>query len=195
MDTTWWMNPLVEREIDIEMVQAARNGDPSAWDFLFQNYQRPLFVFISKMISQNETARDLLQETFVSAIHEIHRLRDDARFGSWLFGIAHQLCLKHFGKHQRRKVLEEKFNQDIQDRNLGSFSDAPDSFLIRDEEADRLHQCLAEIPESHRAPILLHWLEDFNLEEIADIMDLPIGTVKSRIHKAKSILKSKLQER
>jgi len=109
-------------------------------------------------------------------------LREDAKFGSWLFGIAHQKCVQRW--RQRTEVLLEEIPETPEE-----FADGPDDLLIRREEAAAFMNLLAQLPPPQRTALLLHFVEDFSLEEIACITDAELGTVKSRLHYAKRALR------
>lgn len=169
-------------------VQSAREGNPAAWDALFRRYQLPLYVYIFELIRHEQTSLDVVQEVFIAAIRHIRSLRDDGKFGGWLFGIAHQKCVQHWRK--RGEVLVDEI-ADVPDEP----EDRPDELLIRREEEAELMKLLHQLPLSHRSVLLLHFIEDLSLEEIAQITETPIGTVKSRLHYAKRSLRKLLEEK
>src|SRR5579862_8427382 len=98
---------LVVAEREQLPVLQARAGEPAAWDALFRRYQLPLYVYVFELIHDQQTSLDLVQETFISAARHIASLREDAKFGSWLFGIAHQKCIQSWRKQNRQEVLRE----------------------------------------------------------------------------------------
>ena len=84
-------------------VAQARRGNPAAWDTLFRRYQLPLYVYVFELVREEQPALDIVQETFIAATRHIGTLREDHKFGSWLFGIAHQRCVQHWRK--RKEIL------------------------------------------------------------------------------------------
>jgi RNA polymerase sigma-70 factor (ECF subfamily) len=170
-------------------VAEARTGDTRAWTVLLGRYQRPLFTFVNELVRREEAALDLVQETFVRAVRHLPTLREDARFGSWLFGIAHQLCAQRSRRAWREEALGDHLDEAADDT-----LPAPGALLVREEEAAAVFALLAELPEAQRAAFTLHVLEDFSLEEIATITGAPVGTVKSRLHHAKRALRERLNE-
>ena len=173
---------------DIEQlpVPQARAGEPAAWDALFRRYQLPLYVYVFELTHHEQASFDIVQETFIAAVRHIGRLRDDAKFGSWLFGIAHQKCVQRWRK--RTEILLDEI-PDLPDE----FDDGPDDLLIRREQENEFMQLLNQLPPPQRAVLLLHFVEDFSLEEIARIIETQIGTVKSRLHYAKKSLRKLLE--
>jgi len=86
-------------------VQEAKAGDPEAWNQLFHRYQLPLYSYVYELVRNEETSLDIVQETFINAVRHIGRLRDEAKFGSWLFGIAHQKCMQQWRKLARTESI------------------------------------------------------------------------------------------
>lgn len=170
-------------------VQQARAGDPAAWDTLFRRYQLPLYVYVFELVHNEQTGLDVVQETFIAAARHIVGLRDDARFGSWLFGIAHQKCIQRWRKENRETELRDEMAD-----APAEFENSPDDLLIRREQEAEFMKLLNQLPLSQRSVLLLHFVEDFTLAEIADITGTQIGTVKSRLHYAKRTLRQLLEE-
>ena len=175
---------------DIEQlpVPQARAGEPAAWDTLFRRYQLPLYVYVFELVRDEQASLDIVQETFIAAVRHLGGLRDDAKFGSWLFGIAHQKCIQRWRK--RREVLLDEIPE-----ALDEFEDRPDDLLIRREQEAEFMNLLNQLPLPQRSVLLLHFVEDFPLEEIARITETPLGTVKSRLHYAKKSLRKLLEQK
>jgi RNA polymerase sigma-70 factor (ECF subfamily) len=170
-------------------VAQARDGDAAAWNALFRRYQLPLYVYVVELLHNEQTALDVVQETFINATRYIGSLRDDTKFGSWLFSIAHQKCQQHWRKPPREEPLDDSFVERATDELL------PDDLLIRAEQQEEFMSLLSQLPEIHRSVLLLHFLEEFPLEEIARITNTGVGTVKSRLHYAKKSLRTLWIER
>jgi RNA polymerase sigma-70 factor (ECF subfamily) len=175
---------------DIEQlpVPQARAGEPAAWDTLFRRYQLPLYVYVFELARDEQAGLDIVQETFIAAVRHLGSLRDDAKFGSWLFGIAHQKCIQRWRK--RREVLFDEIPE-----SPDEFEDGPDDLLIRRESEAEFMSLLNQLPLPHRSVLLLHFVEEFSLEEIGRITETPLGTVKSRLHYAKKSLRKLLEEK
>jgi len=180
-------------DVDQELlVDAARAGAEEAWDQLLQRYQLPLYAYVFELVHQEQTALDIVQETFISAVRHVGALRDNRKFGSWLFGIAHQKCLLQFRRlHRAERVwdTEAEPSLDVPDDEAG-----PLDLLIRKEREEAFMTMLNRLPLPQRATVLLHFIEDFSLEEIAGITSVPLGTVKSRLHHAKQLLRRWMEE-
>jgi RNA polymerase sigma-70 factor (ECF subfamily) len=174
---------------DIEQlpVPQARAGKPAAWDVLFRRYQLPLYVYVFELVRDEQAGLDLVQDTFISAVKHIGGLRDDNKFGSWLFGIAHQKIVQRWRK--RQEILFDEIPE-----TLDEFESSPDDLLIRRESETEFMDLLNQLPLPQRSVLLLHFVEDFSLEEIARITETQLGTVKSRMHYAKKSLRKLLEQ-
>lgn len=175
---------LVVADDEQSTVKQARAGMPDAWDALFRRYQLPLYVYAFELVHHEQTSLDVVQETFINAARHIGGLRDDAKFGSWLFGIAHQKCAQHW----RKQNSAPDFATELDDELLEDQPN-PGELLLRREQEEEFMSLLNQLPAPHREVILLHYIEDFSLEEIAAITDAQLGTVKSRLHYARQTLR------
>ena len=171
-------------------VQQALEGKPEAWDILFHRYQLPLYVYVFELARNEQTSLDLVQETFIAAVRHIGSLRDDDKFGSWLFGIAHQKVIQFWRKRGGKEVLFDDIPE-----SPGEFETGPDDLLIRREQEAEFMNLLNQLPLPQRSVLLLHFVEDFPLAEIARITETQVGTVKSRLHYAKKSLRKLLEEK
>ncbi|MDB6023973.1 MAG: hypothetical protein JWM68_196 [Verrucomicrobiales bacterium] len=170
-------------------VRQARAGDSSAWDVLFRRYQLPLYVYVFELVHSEQASLDIVQETFISAVRHINGLREDDKIGGWLFGIAHQKCVQRWRKQTREEIALEEVGA-----SPTEFEASPDDLLIRQEQEEEFMYLLNQLPPPQRSVLLLYFVEDFSIEEIAEIIGTAPGTVKSRLHYAKKTLR-KLMER
>jgi RNA polymerase sigma-70 factor (ECF subfamily) len=164
----------------------ARAGDPAAWSALFKRYQLPLYSYVFELIHHEQASLDIVQESFINAVRHIGALRDDDKFGSWLFGIAHQKCAQHWRRQRPDNIPIDEQN-DFPDAAAG-----PVEALISKEQEAEFMRLLYRLSLPHRAVLLLHFVEDFSIEEIAAITGARPGTVKSRLHYAKNALRQLL---
>lgn len=170
-------------------VQSARDGNPTAWNVLFRRYQLPLYVYVFELVHNEQTSLDIVQETFIAATKYISSLRGDEKFGSWLFGIAHQKIIQLWRKRGGKELLFDEIPE-----SPDELENQPDEFLIRREREMEFMNLLDRLPPPQRAVLLLHFVEDFSLEEIAHVTETQIGTVKSRLHYAKKSLRKLLEQ-
>jgi RNA polymerase sigma-70 factor, ECF subfamily len=180
---------LVVAEREQLPVEQAKAGEPEAWSVLFRRYQLPLYVYVFELVRDEQTSLDIVQETFIAAVRHIGSLREAAKFGGWLFGIAHQKCVQAWRKQDRAAALLDQIADSPSD-----FDEGPDELLIRREQEDEFMKMLHELPVPQRSVLLLHFVEDFPLEQIAEITHTPLGTVKSRLHYGKRALRKILED-
>jgi RNA polymerase sigma-70 factor (ECF subfamily) len=180
---------LVVAESEQLPVAQARAGEPEAWDALFRRYQLPLYVYVFELVHEEQTSLDVVQETFIAAVRHLGGLRDDGKFGSWIFGIAHQKCVQRWRKRTREELLREELAEAPIE-----FEGGPDDLLLRREQEAGFMKLLEQLPLPQRSVLLLHFIEEFSLEDIAGITGVPLGTVKSRMHHAKRALRKLLEK-
>jgi len=179
----------VVAELEPLPVDRARAGEAAAWEVLFRRYQRPLYAYVYELVHDEQVGLDVVQETFIAAARHIGGLQADTKFGSWLFGIAHQKCLQHWRRQNRESGQREE-----RDGTECDFETSPAELLIRQEQEVEFMELLNQLPVPQRSVLLLHFIEDFSLEEIAGITETTLGTVKSRMHYAKKALRTLLEE-
>jgi RNA polymerase sigma-70 factor (ECF subfamily) len=170
-------------------VAAARAGSPTAWDALFQRFQLPLYAYVVELLRDEQAALDVVQETFIQAARHLDSLREYDRFGGWLFSIAHRKCVDHWRKGGREEPLAEDAAE-----TLSEWDNDPGTLLMRREQEAQFMKLIERLPVAQRAAVLLHFVEDFSLEEIAQITGTNVGTIKSRLHYGKRALRQWLEE-
>jgi RNA polymerase sigma-70 factor, ECF subfamily len=176
-------------EIEQLPVAQARAGEPEAWDALFRRYQLPLYVYVFELVGNEQTSLDIVQESFINAARHIGSLREDDKFGGWLFGIAHQKCVQRWRRGGAEQLSLERLS-DVPSES----APAPDELLIRQEQEAEFMEHLNQLPPPHRSVLLLHYLEDFSLEDIARITGASLGTVKSRLHYARKAIRKLIEK-
>ncbi len=182
---------MVAVDVDLQpLVREARAGNPGAWDRLFRRYQLPLYAYAHELLRDEQISLDIVQETFINACRHLGTLRDDAQFGSWLFGIAHQKCLQQWRRQGREWLVA---NEEVPE-DLPGEEDDPAELLVRQEQEGEFLGLLDRLPAPQRSVVLLHFIEDFTIEEIARIAGVPPGTVKSRLYHAKRALRRLLED-
>ncbi len=184
---------------DQEVVEYALGGAEAAYRELTRRYQRPVFSLIYRMVRDRELAEDLAQETFVKVLNAIERYRPEFKFSSWIFKIANNAAIDHL----RRRELEtlsieggpDALTPDRQAATalqIGARGESPLEELEARELGGHIERAIASLRPEYRACIILRHLEDRPYEEIAEILGLPLGTVKTYIHRARAELKEAL---
>ncbi len=179
---------LSEKEI-LLLVSNARSHDRIAWDSLLKRFQVPLHAYCSELLSDRQEALDIVQKSFIKATRHLPSLREDSKFGGWLFGIARQECIDSIRRRGRQQTAFSKLKFEELE-----FSSCPGEALGQEDDARRARALVRELDADLREPITLYYLEEFSLSQIAEIMKIPSGTVKSRLHRARKILKIKMEK-
>ena len=187
---------------DAALVGRARHGDAGAYEQLVLNHQRRAFNVAYRMLGDYDEALDITQETFIQAHRALGRFRGEARFGSWLLTIAVNQCrnrLKHWKRRARSR--HDSLSEPIGEEGSDLLHELPDTAptTIETLEARQLerfvHEELQHLDEEYRTVLVLRELQDVAYEEIAEMLQVPIGTVKSRLHRGRALLRDRLRAR
>lgn len=183
------------REDDRQLVDAIRNGDPSAYRGLVERYQGRVYALIVGMVRDREEARDLTQETFVRAYNNLDRFLAQSSFYTWLYRIAMNTAIDHLRKQKNRQTTE--FDEQVATREDGAIDPAhrredPARSLERRRLSARIFAALDTLSPEHREVVVLREVEGLSYKEIADTMGIPEGTVMSRLYYARRKLREEL---
>jgi RNA polymerase sigma-70 factor (ECF subfamily) len=176
----------VDVTTDEELLQAVRAGDNRSLGLLVARWEQPLFRFVSRLLPRQDDARDICQETFLRVLNKADRFRRGARFSTWMYQIALNLCRDQQRKRRRwSKVLTE--NTDLPERAGGpagseSERDDPGRAAERSEQRAALRLALEQIPTEQREVLVMKEFEGMKFREIAEILGCPESTVKSRMY-------------
>ena len=186
---------------DAELAGLARRGDERAARELVERFQRPVFSIVHRMVRDRELAEDLAQEAFVRTFNNLDRYDPSYKFSSWLFKIAYNLTVDHLRRKEVKTISIHGApdaltaeRQEATSVTLESDEEAPDARLEALELADELERAIATLREDYRTAILLRHVEGRPYEEIAEIMDIPLGTVKTYIFRARRQLRDELSD-
>jgi RNA polymerase sigma-70 factor (ECF subfamily) len=186
---------------DADLAALAREGREAAFRELVRRYERPVFSLIFRMVRDRETAEDLAQETFIKVLNHIDRYRSEFKFSSWLFKIANNLTIDHLRKRQLKTISidgsphaataaeVEASSFDVEARGESALEE-----LESRELGGAIEKAIAKLRPEYRACILLRHVEERSYEEIAATLDLPLGTVKTYIHRARHELREYLSD-
>ena len=173
---------------DVELVAASMDGDQDAFAQLVQRHQRRVFNLVFRMVQKYEEADEITQETFFAAWQGLPSFRGDARFSTWLYRIAYNCSLKQLEQRKRDKALQAAMQ-------------AEQTRIELDEQAQaEAHDCqvlvreqLSTLPAKYRIVLILRHLQEMTYEEIAEILTMPIGTIKTHLFRARNLLKERLE--
>ena len=192
-------NPRVSSEnlSDHALIEATKQGDETAFALIMTRYRNPITNYLYRFLNDYEEAVDLAQETFVRVYFAIERYHTDYAFSTYIYRIATNLAISEIRKRKRRTILSLTglFQTDAEDTTEFQPTDdkaLPDKSLIDDEQGRVIARAIATLPPKYRVPIILRDIEGKTYEEIATILELGLGTTKSRISRARGLLKEKL---
>lgn len=175
---------------DEQCVTRAQKGEGKAFSELVRRYQDRVYRFLLRLTRSQDDALDLTQDTFMRAYQSIERWRPDALFRTWLFRIARNVAFDRLRRDKRVEFVELDEDAEIPDTAAG-----PDAALETAQRYRLLESALERLPAEHREILLLREIEEMPYEEIAQVLDLNIGTVKSRIARARTALVDRMQSR
>jgi RNA polymerase sigma-70 factor (ECF subfamily) len=155
-------------------------GEPDAFKDLIAAMERPLLYYAASLTGNPDSGLDVLQEVWIKAFRGIGKLKDPGALRSWLYSITHGIAVDRIRRNSSRERAEAVELEDFQEAEEPSFAE---------EDAAAIHQALSEIGFKHREVLVLHFLDDLSIEEIAKVVGCSEGTVKSRMHYAKRAMK------
>lgn len=186
-----------ERDIDQLLVERVQNGDKKAFDLLVSKYQRKLMRLVSRLVYDQAEAEDVVQDAFIKAYHALPQFRGDSAFYTWLYRIGINTAKNYLVSQGRRAPTStdadaeqaETFEDGGQLRDINS----PESLLATKQIAETVNAAMDALPDELRTAITLREIEGLSYDEIAEIMGCPIGTVRSRIFRAREAIAEKLR--
>lgn len=186
-----------DREIDLQLVERVRGGDKQAFGLLVEKYRRKLLRLLSRMVRDPDEMEDIAQETFIKAYKALPQFRGEAAFYTWLYRIAVNTAKNYLAA--RSKAMPTVSSQSMGDddepdeRLVAHDNNTPESELLSKQVAIAVNEAVEALPEELRQAITLREIEGMSYEEIADYMGCPIGTVRSRIFRAREAIAAKLR--
>jgi RNA polymerase sigma-70 factor (ECF subfamily) len=176
---------------DAQLVKASQHGDQDAFAFLVQRHQRRVFNMVLRMLQDYEEASEITQEAFLAAWLGLPSFRGEAHFATWLYRIAYHCALKQLERRKRERSLQaameaeqilEEVNREMQEEDI---------IELRARRA-MVREQLEKLPAKYRIVLILRHLQEMTYEEMADILTMPIGTIKTHLFRARHLLKERL---
>lgn len=176
---------------DAQLIERSLRGDSTAFGGLVRKYQDRLFNTVVHVAGSREEAEDVMQEAFVQAFLKLSSFHGESAFYTWLYRISFNVAISR----RRRKRHEVSLDSSRPEASCEPAGDleAPGEQMLREERAHLVHAALATLSEEHRTILVLRELEGFEYEQISEILDLPTGTVRSRLHRARLQLREQLK--
>ena len=180
-----------ERTVDdSNLLERLRRGDDRAFEEMVIGYQHRVFGVALRMLGRRAEAEEIAQEAFLRAYRSVAAFRGDARLSTWLYAITSRLCLNRLASADRRRL---RHDEDALARAADEGTSATDRLERREREA-AVHRAIAELPDERRIVLVLCDLEGLSYEEIAQAIEVPVGTVRSRLHRARTELRERLEK-
>ncbi len=184
---------------DVILIERALEGDLPAFESLVSRYQTRIVAYAARMLSDHDEAEDVAQETFIKAFRSLDSFRGASSFSTWLYRIATNLCIDRARTKKRRPQqaysLDEPFDRDDNSgtREIADFSEEPSRGVEREELRRQVRMTVAEMPDKLRAVLVMCDIQGMTYEQIAQVLECPIGTVKSRLFHARADLARRLR--
>src|SRR5690625_4558939 len=179
-----------------EKIKAVKKGDQQAYEYIVELFENKVFGICFRMIGNRHEAEDLAQEAFIRAYINIQSFDEKRKFSSWLYRIATNLSIDRLRKRKPDYFLDAEV-KGTDGLDMYSQLQSEGASLVEEVENNELqryiHTKISELPPKYRSIIILRYLEEFSLKEISEILDIPIGTVKTRIHRGREALRKRLR--
>lgn len=187
-------------QTDLSLVQRTLAGEQKAFELLVVKYQRRIERLIGRMVRDTDLVEDIAQETFIRAYRALHQFRGDAQFYTWLYRIAVNTAKKTLSDMKRNPTISESAlrTRDDDDENSATFmeltsAETPETVLAAKEVAQAVNAAMEDLPEDLRQAVTLREIDGLSYEAIAEAMDCPIGTVRSRIFRAREAISARVK--
>ena len=187
-----------EKLSDHALIEATQGGDESAFAEIIARYRNPITNYLYRFLNDYEEAVDLAQETFIRVYFALDRYHTQFAFSTYIYRIATNLAISEIRRRKRRRLLsltglfqgEDDRDTEFQPPDKGKLADIE---LVEEERSQMIARAISALPEKYRVPVILRDVEGKTYDEIAEIMELGLGTTKSRISRGRALLKEKLQ--
>ena len=192
---------MVVHSMDAELVRRFKQGDARAFDAIMERYQDRVYTLCLRWLGEPQLAEEVAQDVFIALYRSLDRFRGDARLSTWIYRVVLNHCKNKKLYRKRRKMERHEplegipRGEDVPERQIPADQPETDHVTYQKEAAKLVHEALQRLDPEPRRIIVLRDVQDLSYEEISDILGLPRGTVKSRLHRARSRLASILSER
>ncbi|MDH5432493.1 MAG: RNA polymerase sigma factor RpoE [Gammaproteobacteria bacterium] len=181
---------------DDELIRRVQRGDKKAFDLLVSKYQSKVLSIISRLIKDHAEIYDVAQDTFIKAYRALPTFRGDSQFYTWIYRIAINTAKNHLTAKGRRPPAADIDSQDAEDYGLSESLNenaSPEQLLMRDQLQQVIFDSIESLPDELKTAITLREMDGLSYEEIAEYMDCPVGTVRSRIFRAREAIDEKVR--
>ncbi|ANS75957.1 RNA polymerase subunit sigma-24 [Paenibacillus yonginensis] len=184
---------------DAGLVKLARKGNQDAFAELVELYKDKVFHLAYRMLNNRHESEDIVQETFLRVYKNWDKYDENQKFSTWMYRIATNLCIDRLRKRKPNFSLDAELND--QDGTADGYSlipgdnRTPESEFLISETQQIIHQAIAGLPAKYKTIMILRYLQELSLQEIGDILDMPVTTVKTRVHRGREFLRKRLEHK
>ncbi|CAJ1311339.1 RNA polymerase sigma-70 factor (ECF subfamily) [Paenibacillus sp. SORGH_AS306] len=182
--------------IETRLVKLALKGDQRAFAEIVELYKDKIFHLGYRMLSNRHEAEDVVQETFLRVYKNLDRYDQKQKFSTWIYRIGTNLCIDRLRKRKPSYSLDAELNdQDGTDGYalLPGDERTPESEYLLSETQQLIHQAIDSLPDKYKTVMVLRYLQELSLQEISEVMDMPVTTIKTRVHRGREFLRKKLE--
>lgn len=178
------------------LIRKAQNGDVSAFEKLVSLYAKKIYNYCYRMTDNREDAEDLTQEVFIKVYQNLKSFKGDSKFSTWIYRIAYNTCVDRYRKNRKVDTVSLNYSKDEDsvEIELVSNDPLPEEEVIKKERYKKLQACIAGLKPEYKSVIILRDIQNYTYAEIAEILQVPLGTVKSHISRARAALCDALRE-
>ncbi|MDK2918001.1 MAG: hypothetical protein PWQ37_734 [Candidatus Petromonas sp.] len=180
------------------LIERTKKGDIESFEKLIEKYQVTAFNVAYRMIGNKEDASDITQEALIKVFKSIRKFRGESGFSTWFFRIVTNTCIDMVRKESKITTYSIDKTIETEDgsykREISDEKNIPEQMYEKKEQKERVQKAIGKLPGKYRIAIILRDIQDFSYEEISEILDCPLGTVKSRINRGRALLKEILQK-
>ncbi|MFF2886089.1 MULTISPECIES: RNA polymerase sigma factor SigW [unclassified Paenibacillus] len=184
--------------LENRLARLALKGDQQAFAELVDLYQDKLYHMAYRMLNNRQEAEDVVQDTFLRVYKNLERFDETLKFSTWIYRIATNLCIDRLRKRKPTYSLDaESQEYDGLDgySMIPSDNRTPESELILSDTQRIIHQAMESLPPKYKSVMMLRYIQDLSLQEVGDILDMPVTTIKTRVHRGREFLRKKLEHR
>jgi RNA polymerase sigma-70 factor (ECF subfamily) len=182
--------------VETRLAKLSRNGDRRAFAELVEMYKDKIYHLGYRMLNQRQEAEDVVQETFLRVYTNLDRYDENQKFSTWIYRIATNLCIDRLRKRKPTYSIDaELTDSEGTDWHamLASEDPSPETELILSETQQHIREAIESLPDKYKSIVVLRYLHDLSLQEISDILEMPVTTVKTRVHRGREFLRKKLE--
>jgi RNA polymerase sigma-70 factor (ECF subfamily) len=181
---------------DCDLVTRAIAGREDGFEELVRRYQRPIAAYVYRMVGDYDAALDLTQEVFIKVYGSLSRYRSEYKFSTWIYKIAHNAAVDHLRRHStREQSLVKQADGEQYDLPIESGRPTPEQESEKAERCAEIERVVRQLPAAYRELIILRHSHDLSYDEIAEVMGLPLGTVKNRLFRAREVMRQQFVQR